>query len=182
MLLLARHGRTAYNAEGRFQGQAAVPLDEHGRAEAFALAERVAARGDVTRMVASPLTRALETAAIVAARTGLAPEVDPRLAETDCGAWTHRTYADVIAEDPDGYAAFRRLELGYGAPGGETFGQQLERVRAAIAAIRAVDAEAAGDGATLVVCHGNVVRLLLRDEHGAAPGHDEVPNTHLVRL
>lgn len=182
MLLLARHGRTAYNAEGRFQGQAAVPLDDHGRDEAFALAAQVVERGDVTRIVSSPLTRALETAAIVAAGTGLAPEVEPRLAETDCGRWTHRTYAEVTAEDPDGYAAFRRLELDFGAPEGETFGHHLERSLAAIEAIRAADAEADGDGATLVVCHRNVLRLLLRHEHGDAPEHDEIPNAQLVRL
>ena len=73
-------------------------------------------------MVASPLTRAMETAAIVASRLGLAPEVDPRLAETDTGDWTDRTYADVIATDgQDVYDRFRALEPAFGAPGGETF-------------------------------------------------------------
>lgn len=182
MLLLARHGRTAYNAEGRFQGQGAVPLDSHGRDQARSLADRVAARGDVTRMVSSPITRALETAAIVAARTGLVPEVEPRLAETDCGSWTDRSYAEVVAEDPEGYEAFRRLALDFAAPGGETFGAQLERVLAAIAAIRADDERTGRDGATLVVCHRNVLRLLLRHEHGDAPGHEDVPNAELVRL
>lgn len=180
MILLARHGRTAYNAEGRFQGQGPVPLDEHGRAQAFALADVVAARGDVVRMVSSPLTRAMETAAIIAARTGLAPEVEPGLAETHTGDWTDRTYADVIAaEGEEAYARFRRLEPDFGAPGGETFGQQLDRVLAAIARIRAAGPD---DGATLVVCHGNVIRLLLGHERGVAPSHEDIDNTHLEAL
>lgn len=181
MILLARHGRTAYNDEGRFQGHRPVPLDEHGRAQGFALSQAIVARGDVDRIVASPLTRALETAAIVAAATGLAPEVDPRLAETDCGDWTGRTYAEVIAEDPAGYDAYRRLDLDYAAPGGETFAHQLDAVLAAIADVRAADERRDG-GATLVVCHRNVLRLLLRHERGSAPGHDEIDNGQLEVL
>lgn len=180
MILLARHGRTAYNDEGRFQGRGPVPLDAHGRGEAFALADVVAERGDVTRIVASPLTRAMETAAIIAARTGVAPEVDPRLAETDTGAWTDRTYADVIATDgQDAYDAFRRLDPGFSAPGGETFSHQLARLLPAIADVRA----AGGDGdVTLVVCHGNVIRLLLGHFRGTAPSHEAIANTHLEAL
>lgn len=221
MLLLARHGRTAYNAEGRFQGRAAVALDPLGREQAFALAERLADRGDVVRLVASPLARALETAAIVAARLGLAPEVDGRLAETDTGDWSHRRYDDVTAEAPEDYAAFRRLDLGFGAPGGETFGAQLERCEAVVADLRAgrgghrgslrptpegdpgataVDvvlgrtaAPAAegpagrpfarvDEGATVALCHGNVIRLLLRAAHGEAPDHAGLGNTDVHEL
>ncbi|CAB4907640.1 unannotated protein [freshwater metagenome] len=180
MILLARHGRTAYNDEGRFQGRGPVPLDAHGRTEAFALADAVVARGDVTRMVASPLTRAMETAAIVASRLGLAPEVDPRLAETDTGDWTDRTYADVIATDgQDAYDRFRALEPAFGAPGGETFADQLARVVPAIEDAR--EAEGPGD-VTLVVCHGNVIRLLLGHFKGAQPTHEAVANVHLEAL
>lgn len=185
MILLARHGRTAYNDEGRFQGQGAVPLDAQGRAQAVELASAIVARGDVDRMVSSPLTRALETAAIVAAATGLAPEVEPRLAETDCGTWTDRTYAEVKAEDPDGYAAFRALELDFAAPGGETLAAHLARSREAIAAIRAADELRASDGGrpvTLVVCHRNVIRLLLRHERGEERDHDGLANAAVEEL
>lgn len=180
MILLARHGRTAYNDEGRFQGRGPVPLDAHGRREAFALAEAIVARGDVTRTVASPLTRAMETAAIIASRTGQAPEVDPRLAETDTGAWTDRTYEDVVATDGQAaYDAFRRLDLGFSAPGGETFADQLARLLPAIAELRAAEGP---DDVTLVVCHGNVIRLLLGHEHGVQPTHEDIANTHLEAL
>lgn len=180
MILLARHGRTAYNDEGRFQGRGPVPLDAHGRSEAFALADRLAERGDVTRMISSPLTRAMETAAIVASRLGLAPEVDPRLAETDTGDWTDRTYAEVIAEQGrEPYDRFRALERGFSAPGGETFAAQLDRVKAAVADARAAEGP---DDVTLLVCHGNVIRLLVGDHTGRQPTHEAVQNVHLEDL
>lgn len=180
MILLARHGRTAYNDEGRFQGRGPVPLDAHGRSEAFELADRLAARGDVTRMVASPLTRAMETAAIVASRLGLAPDVDPRLAETDTGVWTDRTYADVIATDGQAaYDRFRALEPSFGAPGGETFADQLARLLPAVADARSATGP---DDVTVLVCHGNVIRLLLGHFHGTQPTHEAVANVHLEVL
>lgn len=180
MILLARHGRTAYNDEGRFQGRGPVPLDPHGRGEAAALAEVVAERGDVTRMISSPLTRAMETSAIIGARIGLAPEVDPRLAETDTGDWTDRTYADVIAADgQDAYDAFRRLDRDFSAPGGETFGDQLARLIPAVEDARAVEQDG---GVTLLVCHGNVIRLLLAHYQGTSPSHEDVANTHIEAL
>lgn len=179
MILLARHGRTAYNDEGRFQGQGPVPLDEHGREQARTLADEIVRRGDVTRLIASPVSRALETAAFIAARTGLVPDVDPRWAETDCGAWQDRSFAEVQAEDPEGFAAFRRLDLDFAAPRGERYRDQLARVCAAAADVRAEDT---GDGTILVVGHRNALRLLLRHERGVDPGEHGIPNTHLVTL
>ena len=66
---LARHGQTAYNAEGRFQGQQAIPLDETGRAQAVELTERAAEHG-FAALWASTLLRARETAEVVAAGLG----------------------------------------------------------------------------------------------------------------
>src|ERR1022692_3677904 len=104
-VFLARHGQTAYNLEGRFQGQLPVPLDDTGRAQAAELAERAAAH-DFAKLWCSPLLRARETADVVAARIGLEPHEDPRLMETDAGAWTDRSFANVQAEAPDAFAAF----------------------------------------------------------------------------
>ena len=117
-VFLARHGQTAYNALGRFQGHGPVPLDDTGRAQAAELAERAAAH-EWAAFVCSPLERARETAGIVAERIGMTPVEDARFAETDCGDWTDRTFADVMAEDPDGFAAFVRVDLGFRFPGGE---------------------------------------------------------------
>ena len=100
MIHLARHGQTAYNAEGRFQGHLPVPLDDTGREQARALAEAVA-QVEVRGFVCSPLARARETAEIVAQRIGMEPEEDARFCETDTGDWTDRSFADIKAEDPD---------------------------------------------------------------------------------
>ena len=167
-VFLARHGQTAYNAEGRFQGHLPVPLDETGRAQAEALAELVSGR-EWAALYTSPLARARETADVVAARIGLVAREDPRLVETDCGDWTDRRFADVIASDPDGFRRFIATELEFRFPGGESFAEQLDRVQAALYDIRQ------GPRPALVVCHGKVIRLAL-----GLP--TDVPNTALVEL
>lgn len=167
-IFLARHGQTAYNAEGRFQGHLPVPLDDTGREQAHALAAQCASR-EWAALYTSPLARARETADIVAARIGLEPREDARLVETDCGDWTDRWFADVIASDPDGFRRFIATEHAFRFPGGESFAEQLERVEAALYDIRQ------GPKPALVVCHGKVIRLAL--------GLDtDVPNTALVEL
>src|SRR4029077_8761940 len=119
-IYLARHGQTAYNLEGRFQGQMAVPLDETGRAQAAELAERAAAHG-FAALWCSPLLRARETADVVSARIGLVPVEDARLMETDAGEWTDRTFAAVHAEAPAQFAAFLAGSSDFAFPAGESF-------------------------------------------------------------
>ena len=171
-VFLARHGETAYNAEGRFQGLGRVPLNERGREQARELAELASNRG-FRELWCSPLVRARETADIVAARLGLEPIEDERLIETDTGSWTDRTFASVSAEDPDGFAAYLRADPDWGYPGGESFRHQTERVMDALGEI------AQRPAPVLVVCHGMVIRLTL-----AALGHPvpAVPNAGLVDL
>src|SRR3954462_8480405 len=98
---LARHGQTAYNHEGRFQGHLPVPLDATGREQAAALAE-VAAGDEIVTMTCSTLRRAREAADIVAARIGREPTEVPRLSETATGDGAGRSFAEIRAEDRDG--------------------------------------------------------------------------------
>jgi broad specificity phosphatase PhoE len=174
-LWLARHGQTAYNAEGRFQGWLPVPLDDTGREQARELAD-VVARLRPAALVTSNIARAEETAAIVAEQVGLTPVVDDRFAETDSGDWTDRTFADVLAEDPESFARFVALDMAWGFPGGESFAQQRERVLAGLADWRAREIP----GHVVIVCHGNVIRLATGDVGEAAPGRPE--NGSLVGL
>ncbi len=156
MIYLARHGQTAYNAAGRFQGWLPVPLDRTGRAQAAALAEDAVGLGPAT-LVSSHIERARETARVVGARIGLDPVIDERFAETDAGDWTDRAFADVLAEDAEGFARFVALDPGWGFPNGERFADQQKRVLAAVEDWRRREST----HPVLVVCHGNTIRLAL---------------------
>jgi broad specificity phosphatase PhoE len=142
-IFLARHGRTALNASGTFQGHLDPPLDEVGREQARALAER-AAELPVERVVASPLRRARETAEAL----GRPVALDERWAEIDVGHWAGRSHAEIGLET---LAAFRAGEVA--PPGGESFAQVERRVVAAWDEL---------EPGTLVVSHGIAILLLLR--------------------
>ena len=178
MIHLARHGQTAFNAEGRFQGHLPVPLDDTGRAQAVELAER-AAGVELRSLWCSPLARARETADIVAARIGLEPVEDPRFAETDTGDWTGRSFAEIRAEDPEGFRRFERSDPSFRYPGGESFAEQSDRVQAGLRDLRA---QPAGLPA-LVVCHRGVIRLALAVATGdPTAGGREIGNATLVTV
>ncbi len=176
LVYLARHGQTAYNLEGRFQGQQAIPLDETGRAQALELAERAVPYG-FRALWCSPLRRARETADAVAARIGLAPIEDERLMETDSGEWTDRSFAEVRAEAPERFDAFAAGEPLFAFPGGESFAAQEVRVEAALTEVQR------GALPALVVCHGMVIRAAMHRRAGAAEeAFRRVPNAALVPL
>jgi broad specificity phosphatase PhoE len=175
---LARHGQTAYNHEGRFQGHLPVPLDATGREQAAALAE-VAAGVEIVTLVCSPLRRARETADTVAVRIGLEPVEDERFVETDTGDWTGRSFADVRTEDPEGFARYERSDPGFRYPGGESFAEQSDRVQAGLADLRARPSALPA----LVVCHRGVIRLALAVALGdETAGAREIANASLVTL
>ena len=97
--MLARHGETDWNREGRFQGHADPPLNDTGRAQA----ERLAAELDhveLSAVYSSPLGRATETARIVAAARGLEPIALDALREVDVGSWQGLTREEIIDKLP----------------------------------------------------------------------------------
>ena len=85
-LLLVRHGETDWNAEGRLQGHTDRPLNDYGRTQAKALADRLAGEG-ADAIYTSDLVRAKATAEIIGERLGLTVVVDPDLREKDWGTW-----------------------------------------------------------------------------------------------
>ena len=179
MILLARHGETEFNRERRFQGRLDVPLTDRGRRQARELAE--AARGEgVVALYASPLVRARETAEIVGGALGLKPRVDDRLMEMDVGTWGGRLKEEIEAEDADAWRRWQAAGEDWRFPGGESLGEQQERVVAAL-----VDITQAGVLPALVVCHRGVVRCALAHTHkrGLDTYHEwDVANGELVRL
>jgi len=158
-LLLARHGETDWNRDGRWQGHADPPLNALGRAQAEDLAGSVASRG-VTALYASDLRRSSETARIVGAALGLPVTTDAELREIDVGEWSGLTTPEVARRFPDGLQ--RHRAGGDGWVEGETHAAMQRRVVAAARRIAAWH-----DGETvLCVTHGGAIRALLADAEG----------------
>jgi broad specificity phosphatase PhoE len=136
-LVLLRHGRTAWNAERRFQGHADPPLDEVGRVQAYEVAALIASlHPDL--LVSSNATRALQTAERVAAATGLPVRTEPRLCERGLGHWEGLTRDEVAERYPDEFAdwvAGRDVSR----RGGESREQVAARALAAFDELPAVD-------------------------------------------
>ena len=152
-VVVVRHGRTSWNAEGRFQGHADPPLDGAGRVQAEALAAALA-RLAPARIVSSDLRRARQTAAPLAQRCGLPVAVDRRLREVDVGRWAGLTPAEVEGLEPAEWAAWSAgVDVARG--GGEKDTDAARRVAAAL-----VDLVAAGPegGLLVVVSHGLALR------------------------
>jgi len=133
-LVLVRHGQTDVNAAGRFQGQQDTPLNRVGRKQADAVAGRIAALKPA-HLLSSDLARARDTAAAIAAATGLSVETDARLREIDVGRWqglsvvevgaAHPWFAEKLAAGED----FRRSETG------ETATEAGERIAGVLAEV-----------------------------------------------
>ena len=111
---LIRHGKTEWNHIGRWQGLADVPLSPVGRAQAEALAKRFAdERFSVHQVYSSDLSRAWETAQIVARQLHLAVQPLPALREIDVGAWSGLTRAQIVEQFPGAFTEH------HSAPDGE---------------------------------------------------------------
>ncbi len=150
-LVLLRHGRTAWNAERRFQGQADPPLDEVGRAQAYEVAAMVLALGP-SRIVSSDLQRALVTAQIVAEACGLPLTSDPRFRERSLGHWEGLTREEVEERYPDEFADWL-AGRDVSRRGGETRAEVATRARAAFDEIDV-------DGPLVVVTHSATAMAL----------------------
>src|SRR5262249_28416649 len=152
-------GRTAWNADLRFQGQTDVPLDERGIAQATALSSLLG-RDRFDYAVASDLGRAEQTArAILRAHPGRELQLDADLREMAFGTWEGLTWAQITAADPALAAdGFHRPKF-YTPPGGESFEAVVERAARAIERVRAALPEG---GCALVVTHAGVLHALLR--------------------
>src|SRR5690348_7117717 len=102
-ILLARHGETVFNVEGRWQGQSDSPLTERGRAQAIELA-RALADERVAAVYSSDLGRSLDTATEVGAIHHLEVVADARLREIHVGEWTAKRRDEIEAAYPGGVA------------------------------------------------------------------------------
>ncbi len=176
-LCLVRHGETAWNAEGRVQGQTDIPLSAAGAGQARALADALDGHG-FAAIYASDLTRARQTAAPAAERRALAVRLEPALRERHYGVFETLTYAEAKARFPDDYARFKRRDPAYDFRSGES----LEAFRArSLDCLETIAARHAGE-AVLVVTHGGVLEMAYRHATGrplSAPRDFEIPNAAL---
>ena len=162
--LLLRHGQTPLSVERRFAGLGDIELTETGVRQAKLAGERLAARGGVDVIVASPLRRARQTAEEVAAATGAPVEFDDDLRETDFGEWEGLTFTEAQRRWPGEVTAWL-ADPAAAPPGGESFAAVAVRVRAARERLMAGHARET----VLVVSHVTPIKTLLTEALLAPP-------------
>jgi probable phosphoglycerate mutase len=154
-VVLWRHGRTEWNAAGRFQGQTDVALDDIGIQQAREAAARLAAlKPDV--LVSSDLQRTRDTVATLSALTGVDVQLDPRLRETYAAKWQGLTGAEIQEQYPQEYRSWRAGDPHLRVGGGESRHQVANRVQAAV---RDTAARLTEDGLAVLTTHGGAARL-----------------------
>lgn len=158
-ILLARHGETPWNAEGRYQGQEDIALSAVGQAQARALGQRLA-QIRIDRAVASPLGRAHETACLALGDTRVDMlQTDPGLMEIAHGSWEGLLASEIHQRDPERLVAWREAPDSVQMPdGGESLQQVFDR---AWPALQRAMLGLQEDDTLLVVAHDAVNRVLL---------------------
>ena len=173
-ICMVRHGETAWNAEGRVQGQLDIPLNEVGRAQARATAE-VLAGHDFSAIYSSDLLRVRQTAEPTARRLALPVALDAALRERHYGMFETLTYVEVREKFPVQYARFRDKDPDFDFEGGESLRGFNER---SLKVVGEMIARHAGEQ-ILVFTHGGVLEMVYR--HAKAVGLSsvrdfEIPN------
>jgi probable phosphoglycerate mutase len=185
-LVLVRHGEADCNVAKRFGGPlGCTGLSDQGRRQAGLLRDRLRRTGelaDATRLYASTLPRAIETAEILDQALGLGVETDERLCELHPGEADNMTFDDYLSSDlyAAGSARWRDDPSVPTAPGGESWTGFMHRVLDGI-----VDLSTRHEGETIVVaCHGGVIDTsmlqLLQMDTGYVPARFVTDNTSLT--
>lgn len=150
-LTVWRHGRTHWNAAGRFQGQADPPLDPVGEEQARQAA-RYLAVDPPDLIVCSDLERATGTATALTALVDVPLRIDHRMREVDLGSWQGLTRAEVLAAYPEQYATWLA-----GKPPADRGGEsRVQLDRRVLAALREIDVDHA-----LLITHGGTSRSII---------------------
>lgn len=187
-IILVRHGQTAWNRDDRFRGRSEIELTDLGQRQAEAIAEQLAA-APVTAIYSSPLRRAVQTAARIAARHNLEVRVEDGLVDVDYGAWVGLSAAEAAARYPDAWQLWLHRPQDLCFPEGECLRDVRRR---AVAAVEALARRHRGETVVMVshrvvclllVCHSlglNESHLWRVDYDVAAISHLEVQNGRLT--
>lgn len=177
---LIRHGETEWNTTGRWQGILPVPLNDIGREQARKLAA-VLKQDTIQMIYTSNLSRAAETAQIIAEILDIPVTTDERLRELDIGVFQGLTVEEILQRHAQEYADFMAQPIAYVLPQGESRQQMGERVLAAWNEfVSQTDKQHIA-----IVSHGGAIKMLLSV---LWPGQAEVfhtydiPNTSITRL
>jgi 2,3-bisphosphoglycerate-dependent phosphoglycerate mutase len=164
-VILARHGRTAANAQGVLAGRSrGIRLDEVGVRQAEEAARRLDGLA-LAAAVTSPLERCKDTATILLRGSGVRARVERGLTECDYGEWTGRPMKELVKEEL--WKVVQAHPAGVRFPGGEAMAEMASRaVRAVRAWDRRVDEESGDDAVWLAVAHGDVIKSVLADALG----------------
>ncbi|MFD2839054.1 histidine phosphatase family protein [Populibacterium corticicola] len=181
-IVLVRHGRTAYNAAMRLQGQVDIDLDEVGQWQAETSAKVLTEIIAPTRILTSDLNRAIATARTIGACYGVEPIIDKRVRERSFGPWEGMTGEEISARWPEEFAAWR------GGSEPTTVGIELKRdVAERMCAVILENAAQMADSETLmVVSHGAAISCaiagLLGQDATSWRGVAGMSNVHWSRL
>ena len=164
-VILLRHGRSTSNGAHTLAGRSpGVDLDDTGREQAAALADRVGSL-PIRALVRSPMLRCERTLEPLAAALGLDPIVDDRLTEVDYGDWTGRKIGELVKEPL--WQVVQAQPSAAVFPGGEALAAVQAR---AVAAVREHDRrlhdEHGGDALWLACAHGDVIKAVVADALG----------------
>lgn len=169
ILYFVRHGRTEANVERRFAGWSDDPLDEVGRDQAAALAERLSAEG-IEHVFTSPVRRAVETARILAEAWDGSLHTVHDLREIEIGPWKGLTEDEVEAAFPEAYERWRRAPAAFELDGREPLAAVRERaLRGADQIARAL--LSGGPSPAVAVTHLAVLRVLWLTARGRDLAH-----------
>lgn len=153
--VLIRHGETDWNLEGRWQGQADVPLNRHGLAQAHRMAQELSKTARLDAIYSSDLERARQTAAALESATGLPVRLDQRLREIHQGEWQGLLVSEIESRYDRIFELRSQDPWNVAPPGGETALQVRARVAAAFCDI----VNCHPGGVVAVVAHGFVLAV-----------------------
>ena len=169
-VLVLRHGLSAWNTEGRWQGWLDAPLTAEGEAQAAARGRELAQAGIIPRAIyTSDLGRAQRTAEIIGAHLEAPVLPDAGFRERFGGDWQGLTREEIEAGWPEERAAWRRGELD-APPGGEVPGAVLARFDEAFERAHAH----VGRGVLVIVTHHGLLRLI--SNRAGLDDHTLIPN------
>jgi broad specificity phosphatase PhoE len=190
-LLLARHGETDWNREGKYHGHTDIDLNSIGLEQAERLAQRLRSER-VDAVYSSDLKRALHTAQHIAADMNTKVVSTKELREINLGYYEGKRFRGAEDEGRPLESAWEAGNIDFPIPGGETLYQLQARVAVFVSTLK----ERHGDGTVILVSHGGVLRVMichlvglelkywwnLRLEGASLSEVDVYPNRNVLRL